>query len=173
MKAVKKEDDNTLAESIGFTGSRHGMTPEQRKAIEMMLIHYRPFALHHGDCLGADAEVHEIALHLRIPRIVIWPPLKSTLRAHCTGDQFVTVKPPMSYLPRDRKIADSTTMLFATPRTTTPIEGSGTWYTVRYAAAQGRPVLVIYPNGDADWWQTGKEKPDERKKEAAKSRKPA
>ena len=44
---------------IGFTGTRHGMTPLQRAGVAAILQQVAGtggFVAHHGDCIGADAE---------------------------------------------------------------------------------------------------------------------
>jgi hypothetical protein len=51
--------------AIGFTGTRYGMTPDQRSAIARLIAETagpEPFFAHHGDCIGADAEFHELCL---------------------------------------------------------------------------------------------------------------
>lgn len=43
---------------IGFTGTRHGMTPLQRAGVAAILQQVAgagEFVAHHGDCVGADA----------------------------------------------------------------------------------------------------------------------
>ena len=43
----------------GFTGTRLGMTPDQVVSVSKLLTEFE--AVHHGDCQGADANVHTIA----------------------------------------------------------------------------------------------------------------
>lgn len=51
---------------IGFTGTRQGMTPAQRLKATHWLAKLSATEFHHGDCMGADAEAHAIALSLKI-----------------------------------------------------------------------------------------------------------
>jgi hypothetical protein len=46
--------------SFGFTGTRQGMTAEQ-KSVLRNLLGGGAGEFHHGDCIGADSEGHDIA----------------------------------------------------------------------------------------------------------------
>jgi hypothetical protein len=52
-----------MAKVLGFTGTRQGMTLAQRKAIESLLRDGLALdsVLVHGDCVGADADMHTLA----------------------------------------------------------------------------------------------------------------
>jgi hypothetical protein len=85
---------------IGFTGSRLGMTPQQKDVITRLEVFTtKVLETHHGDCLGSDADFHHFIREIdpRI-RIVIDPgfharyPDDTTLRAFCDGDH--TSAPP-------------------------------------------------------------------------------
>ena len=127
---------------VGFTGTRAGISEAQRAMLKRLL----PGAveLHHGDCVGADEEVHALALGLKIP-IVIHPPSDNKLRAFCKNARMMEPRP---YLTRNRAIVNVAQIVVATPRTDhepLPGRGQGTWSTVRFARRMGREVIVLYP----------------------------
>ena len=112
-----------------------------------LLVGLQPTELHHGDCVGADADTHRLAReHLTTTRIVVHPPDNPVKRASCHGDETRT---PAPYLVRNQHIVNTTDRLVALPvgedRTR-----SGTWYTVRYAATQGRRSTIIWPDGHVE-----------------------
>ena len=141
---------------IGFTGTREGMTYSQiewldgayRKAAEK----YGPenIELHHGDCKGADAEAHEFATRHNIVT-VIHPPDNQKLRAYCRGDIILPEKP---YLERNLDIIEVCNVLIGMPRTGTPQERSGTWFTILRAAKAGKPIRAVLPDGTLKTFNT-------------------
>lgn len=141
--------------AAGFTGTREGLTGQQRASLSLLLARTRPAWLHHGDCLGADAEAHELAGRLRIRRI-IHPPAEKKLRAFCalTIGMDGPERGPLPYLTRDRRIVEETCWLIACPKGP-PQNRSGTWYTADYARGQGRMVVFVWPDGtiEIDGWR--------------------
>jgi len=128
---------------IGFTGTRQGMTAEQRYVLICVLTFLKPKEFHHGDCIGADEQASNIARDMGC-RIVIHPPLNNKFRAYCSGDK---VLPPKDYLERNRDIVDRTDILVATPKQFNEVLRSGTWATIRYARKTGKPQIIIFPDG--------------------------
>lgn len=130
----------------GITGTQRGLTPVQANQLRQSLVLFRDkggTTIHHGDCIGADAQASAIAFDLGLLR-VIHPPNNPGKRAHCLGEQILPEKP---YLERNHDIVDATTILFALPGEQTEQLRSGTWATVRYARKLGRPILLLYPDG--------------------------
>ena len=140
-----KDETTWRIRSIGFTGTRKGMTLKQRERVKEILNAHRPTAVHHGDCLGADAEFHHIVETDHCPDtiIIVHPPLNDKDRAWCAGDQVLEEK---EYLDRNKDIVDAADLVIATPAQRTPqARGSGTWHTVRYARRKGTPLITVYP----------------------------
>jgi len=128
---------------IGITGSRDGTTNEQLSLIAKFLSERDEGAeVHHGDCVGADMQVHHLAVSESM-RIVVHPPNINALRAYCKGDE---TREPLPYLDRNRKIVDECDILLVIPDGPERLR-SGTWSTVRYARRIHKPAHFIYPDG--------------------------
>ena len=135
---------------IGFTGTQNGMTHRQMRAVRLCIQEIVassgniPWELHHGDCVGADAQAHHIGQELGA-RIIIHPPIKSDLQANCTG-AYITF-PPQEYLVRNRDIVKWTQLLIAATQHDLEVLRSGTWSTIRCARRFKRSVIIVYPDG--------------------------
>lgn len=128
---------------VGFTGTREGITDSALKVLNAFLPTINIEEFHHGDCIGADAIVHNIIMSNNIP-IIIHPPKDNKARAYCHSN---TILPTKDYLQRNRDIVDCTDILIATPSTKEEILRSGTWSTIRYARKIGRPIIIFYNDG--------------------------
>lgn len=129
---------------VGFTGTQDGMTEEQFYAVLALLQELTPLFAHHGDCVGADADFHEICTQLGIP-VILHPPTDERKRAFC-ADTF-KILPARPYLERNDDIARICTDLIATPKEYVEQLRSGTWSTVRYSRKYGRRIHLVMPNG--------------------------
>ena len=128
---------------IGFTGTRAGLTPGQREQI----VEYLELAHHvvHGDCIGADAAFHELALEMGIP-VTLHPPVDPSRRAFCSGAS--AIMPALPYLERNRAIVARSDLLIGAPKETRepiPMRGQGTWSTIRYDRKQRCPLVIVWP----------------------------
>jgi hypothetical protein len=142
---------------IGFTGTRHGMTEAQKRAVGAFLassFELDSFLMgRHGDCVGADAEFHDMVKALGDPACVtIHPPVDEALRAFKAGDfkGNDTLLPPKTHFARNRDIVDKSDFLLATPRDSSEQQFGGTWYTVNYARKKGKPVVIFWPDGSLE-----------------------
>jgi len=128
---------------VGITATRAGATPAQLDALLALLLRADVQELHHGDCLGGDADADGVACGLGIFRVA-HPPSNPKLRAFCRAER---VLPPEEYKARDRAIVRAAGVLVAMPRTAAEQRFGGTWYTVGHARLAGRPVVIINPDG--------------------------
>jgi len=132
---------------IGFTGTRNGMSEIQMRMVFQALNQAHPEEVHHGACMGADKDFHNIATSQLIP-IVIHPGVdrqgKSPSRAVCNF--YKEMKPEKFYLDRDKDIVDAVDYILACPKGKEEIR-SGTWATIRYARKKRKQLVIIYPDG--------------------------
>lgn len=135
--------------TLGFTGTRDGMTPAQRISLRLLIDSIRPDVFHHGCCVGADEHAAVIVREVMGNRcqIIAHPsdlPGMTSQVAKDVSNEYYPESPPLA---RNRDIVDQTGQLIACPKGQEELR-SGTWATVRQARKMGRPVTVIRPNGE-------------------------
>jgi hypothetical protein len=133
---------------LGFTGTRAGLTPQQRATVRTLLAQRRVIEAHHGDCVGSDEQFHSLCLAAKVP-VVLHPPDDGKLRAFCSP--FERSERARPYLERNKDIVRVAQLLIAAPkeaREPAPGRGQGTWSTVRYARQRGTLLCVVMPNGE-------------------------
>lgn len=132
---------------VGFTGTQHGMTHEQKVTVIKLLRELNSLPVvgtfRHGDCIGADKDAHALARSAGY-RIIVHPPDSDRKRAWCQGDEIWPMKP---YLIRNHDIVDNSDRVVACPKLVYEELRSGTWATIRYARKLGRPLYVVWPDG--------------------------
>lgn len=134
--------------SLGFTGTREGLSGYQRNVLKAVLKYYDE--VHHGDCVGADDQFDDLAAAAGCS-IIIHPPSNPKLRAYChrkeDGAQRFVHK-PLPYLDRNKDIVDDTDRTIGCPKEKyepKPARGQGTWSAIRYARNKGKLLEVTYP----------------------------
>src|SRR6266851_3665315 len=116
------------------------MTQRQRATVRYLFHELQVTELHHGDCVGSDAEADKLALEMHA-RIVLHPPTDGKYRAYCNaGREGITayeLRLALPYLERNREIVrEGVDGLIATPKDftrPTHLRGQGTWTTIGYA----------------------------------------
>lgn len=142
---------------LGFTGARNGLSEKQAGWLATYLKANPPDKAAHGDCVGADAEFHDLVRWV-CPncKIHIWPSLSESLRAYKKGDVLYE---PMKALDRDKLIVKFCNVFVGCPPTDYEITRSGSWATLRMARNRFRKdsireLYLVYPNAAAvegDW----------------------
>jgi hypothetical protein len=132
---------------LTFTGTSEGMTAAQQFTVGRLLTQLKPriLVLHHGSCVGADEQCHNLCLLNGIP-VTRWPSTVMGMVAPCT-EALVSV-PPQQPLKRNRLMVDASTGVIAAPAQLDEVIRSGTWSTVRYARKAGKPIVLIAPDGE-------------------------
>jgi len=138
---------------VGFTGTQWGMSKHQVEQLVEVFRTIRVEEFHHGDCIGADIQAHQIALRFigKGGRIVVHPPNIDGSRAFCGPSEFhldaaVIQLPPKEYLERDQDIVDACDLLVAAPLRPESdyfAERFVAWETVRMARKAGKEVIVL------------------------------
>jgi len=140
-----------MAFVLGFTGTQLGMTKKQQRTLKRKLVQwssvYSELEIHHGDCIGADEQFHNICIDYwpHSLKIVIHPPLKDSKRAFCSYTGKLEVKEPKDYLLRNHDIVDASDHMVAAPKTLTEELRSGTWATIRYSRKINKPGSILKP----------------------------
>lgn len=131
---------------LGVTATRRGLTPLQDNMAALVMESFsKPVVVHHGDCIGGDAALHDIAVR-RGFTIEIHPPENDRLRAFKPA---AVMHPPLPYLARNRTIVNRCQVLLACPGEAEYRIKSGTWFAVKYALEVGRYVILVTPDGTA------------------------
>jgi hypothetical protein len=139
---------------VGFTGNRHGMTLEQKRTFVNELSDLVVVEFHYGDCVGADDDAfwicRGVARVLHAHPATLGPEWDAQWQAR-TAERFpndgIVEHPPLHPLKRNKMIVNSSDLLYACPEEFEEKLRSGTWSTVRYAVANGKPVRIILPDG--------------------------
>jgi hypothetical protein len=126
---------------VGVTATRTGLTEDQRWRVQLLLATIRPRLLQHGDCIGGDAEVDEIAHSLGIRRAA-HPCDIADQRAYCGCE---VVNRPKNPLLRNRHIVCTSHLLIVLPSSVQERLRSGTWATYRFAKQSKRPIILMAP----------------------------
>lgn len=128
---------------VAFTGTQEGMTKLQRKAFRTLLWEMEPKVLIHGDCIGADAQAHDIAVKFEI-EVWIRPCWIRAKRAFKEGKLLADPEDPIE---RNHKMVDQSHAVIGCPKQVEPQLRSGTWATLRYARKRDSLRWIVYPDG--------------------------
>lgn len=139
---------------LGFTGTRKGLSPQQRESLVNFLYDHQPTHFHHGACVGADEEA---VLLIRESRHIFGDPiieahpghqrpgLANPYLSHPAMTFSAIHHPPQHYFTRNEAIVDASDMVVACPDAGRA--RGGTWYTVAYAWRAKKPCLILWPDG--------------------------
>lgn len=141
---------------IGFTGSRHPMTPRAKISLHVTLDELLeatqfssiPTCFHHGDCVNGDEDAAMLAKALGY-LVHAHPPFDDKLRAFSEFNDVIHA--PKDYIARNHDIVNVSRILIATPITMNEVNRSGTWATIRYARQLKRELCIIFPDGTTKW----------------------
>ena len=116
---------------LGFTGSRNGLSIAQKKFLTEYIKNHDIDEAAHGDCVGADAEFHDLLKkHKPTCKISVFPSIYGKWRAYRDGDY---THEPLAAKDRDFLIVEFANIFIGCPPTDFEILHSGSWVTIRMA----------------------------------------
>lgn len=130
---------------ISFTGTRDGMSLNQKVNLVNLLNIYKPESFSHGCFIGADIEAHQIVRETLgfTCDILVYPSNHPTTKALIPNDSDY-VAPCKNPLERNKDIINNgKDLLIACPKANKEILRSGTWAAIRYARKNNIKVIVI------------------------------
>ena len=117
---------------LGVTGSRHPRSDRLVLRFANFIKSNDVNVLHHGDCVGWDAQCATVASYLGV-KVIAHPPNQDANRAFVESD---VVLDPRDYLQRNRDIVNASEYMIAAPDGPERTR-SGTWATIRYSKKTG------------------------------------
>lgn len=145
--------DAPLVARLMVSGTRVGMTVAQKDGFVKILKEYTDVGeLLHGDCIGADAECHNLARGVvgRAFIVHIYPPVDERQRAFCHLNDVgeLEMHDAGAFLKRDFKMVKAADLVVAFPSGRKEQKrGSGTWAVIREARRKRVSLVVVYPDG--------------------------
>jgi len=139
-----------MVTTVSVTGTRVGATEAQLAALHKVLSEqFAPGAIfRHGDCVGVDSQAAQMAYTIGY-RVIAHPgPDDSHFRANAPSHE---VLPCQAFFARNRAMVDAADVLVVVPVSDCWQSRGGTWYTHDYAVKKKRPVIVIWPDGTAQY----------------------
>lgn len=133
-----KEAQRNDAVIVGVSGSRHGPTPHQRRALATLLRLWKADIVIHGDCVGVDAYAHQLAKALGMESGA-YPGNIERFRAHTEKKGAALVEEPMHPLARNELIALACDVLVAFPMP----DSRGTYHAIKMADRHRTPCIVV------------------------------
>lgn len=131
--------------TIGVSGTRKGWTDAQKDKFQAYcLITQSISILHHGDCVGVDAQACAFAQSLGI-HTISHPPINEDHRAHTEGNAIVLQA--QKYMQRNRDIVHSVEFMLFVPSDSEMRKTGGTWLTYHASDQMKMPLMLIWPNG--------------------------
>lgn len=135
---------------LAITGTRAGMSDEQKawfvsRAADALIEEF-----HYGDCVGVDAQALYALIELGAGGVLHCHPAQVApqwkARTYRNAEQLgLIVHPTEDPLVRNTKMVDATDELWAFPKAGNRI--GGTWYTIHYAAVTHKLVTIVFPDG--------------------------
>jgi len=135
---------------VGFLGTTNGMTTKQYNAVSKYIMSLKPnsgFDFHHGQCIGADKQFHDIIYNNTMATIIIHPPYEKKDVFEVKVNRRIIFLPPKSYLIRNMEIVLASEFLISAPSGMKDIMKSDVWTALKFAKSKMIDFIAILPNG--------------------------
>ena len=129
--------------SLGFTGTRKGMSKAQKQTFADLLMDLPVREFHYGNCYGADLEALSI-LESFMPSLYVISHPATITKSPLQGDLIKGRKKPLS---RNTDIVLASDLLIAAPKGYKEEKRSGTWATIRRARKNNVETKILNPDG--------------------------
>lgn len=139
--------------SVGFTGTRKGMTLSQWQTVQDILVTlFDPQGTnewHDGDCVGADSQAHASVAILQDTYDIILHGHPCNLTKYRAYNEYTVEHEVKAPLVRDKDIVNDSDVMVAAPEGYNEVfKGSGTWATIRYTRHKFPSKLYLaWPDG--------------------------
>ena len=134
-----------------FTGTRRGMTSQQKEEVCNLLLTLGVSEVNQGCCIGSDDELTQLVRESFSGIRIVGHPcnlyVQTSRRAIKQSDHVTSRQPPLD---RNRRMVNLAQVLIATPSMGHEEVRSGTWMTIRYARKAGKRILIVYPDGSVE-----------------------
>lgn len=144
-------DTGVREHTIGFTGTRRGLSQAQASALWRVLreAQFVGSRFLHGACAGADEAAAEMARREHGFFVVAHPasdvaPRWRSQRALDASNRVLDARPALK---RNRAIVAFSRVLVACPSSRREERRSGTWATIRRARGVEMPIVYVWPDG--------------------------
>lgn len=138
-----------------FFGTHLGWTEAQRQFVTEHWPRWLPCELWHGDIMGADYQMHHLALRYQaeVPCLIsVIPPMGHKYRAHVLPqDDTVLLYPPLPAKTAIDEILRPSYYALITPYWPRPLGGSRTWEAILSVRAYGWPTVIVYGDGTVEY----------------------
>jgi len=138
---------------LGFAGTVRGMTDAQLAAFKSWIepIAGQVAEFRSGGCIGADEHATAIVCETTAAQIILHRQnRKKNESAKCVAVAASTFTPPAKPDLRNAALVDAVDVMVLAPRRRGLDQNGGTFGALRYAKWRGKPLVIIWPDGEVE-----------------------
>lgn len=131
---------------LAVTATRAGLTKEQKETVRELLKEIKPTSAVNGDAVGGDSELFTIFCEYGVEP-ELYPSNLNKTRAFRKAKVIHPVDKPLN---RNCTMVDLCDLLLGFPRLFEEERRSGTWHAIRYAKKKNKPLIIVWPDGSME-----------------------